>query len=73
MTKLRITLTLDDEAAQQLAELLDLGADHRYAPTLQRIGKEIAGYVADRVGAARLSRGRARRRRQAAEQLAAVE
>lgn len=65
--KLQITLTLDDDTARDLVDLLGLGASNRYAPTLQRRGHELADYVGARVGAALLARGRARRKAQALE------
>ena len=65
MKKLRITLTLDEETARQLAATLEIGAAHRFAPPLQRASAEIADYVAGRIGRAKLAQRRAARRAEA--------
>ena len=50
---LTITLTLDDEDIETLIDTLELGANSRYAPSLQAKSRRVAEYVQERIDAAK--------------------
>jgi hypothetical protein len=59
MSKLTITLTLTDEEADALCELLARGvAQTTYAPRLAQLAGNVEPYVKHRVDDARIARGR---------------
>src|SRR6266496_4359301 len=60
--KLKITLTLTEEAASDLLDTLAAGASARFAPTLQARSNAIKTLVAKRYDAAVMARRRARLR-----------